>query len=423
LKVLEYTRPRLYEAQEAAIFAPTRFAAVEASTKAGKSVGCLAWVVEEALSGPGDGATYPWIAPAYSLSQNMYRRTKRMLGEEAVAGTNESDLALTLVNGAQLWFRSGDRPDLLFGFDSHGAVIDEASRVSVECWHAVRSTLSATGGRARLIGNVSLRRDWFWKLCREIEAGERPDWSYARLTWRDAVTAGVITEEDIEEAKRSLPGPVFEALYEARQPSEGMSLFNTARLVFISEPEPDPTARWVRAWDMAASATSRSDYTVGSLMGRGLSEEVTVSDIVRGRWEPEEVLNQIVATAISDGPSVDVILEEEKGSSGRLLAEAVRRRLENAGAGMVHSAKISGDKVTRAYGLAGCVNAGNLTLLEAGWNADAEREMDAFPGPEHDDIIDSLSLGYNWLDQNPQVLGSFYVPGQDGAQLGGRYRW
>jgi hypothetical protein len=89
----------------------------------------------------------------------MYRRTKRMLGDEAIESTNESDLAFTLVNGAQLWYRSGDRPDLLYGFDSHGLVIDEASRVSEDSWHAAYSTLSATNGRARLIGNVSLKRD------------------------------------------------------------------------------------------------------------------------------------------------------------------------------------------------------------------------------------------------------------------------
>lgn len=410
MRVLEYVRPQLYEAQERAIFAPTRFAAVEASTKAGKSVGCLAWIVEEALTGPGDGATYPWIAPAYSLSQNMYRRTKRMLGTEAVYATNESDLALTLANGAQLWFRSGDRPDLLYGFDSHGLVIDEASRVSEESWHAAYSTLSATNGRARLIGNVSLRRDWFWKVCREIEAGERPDWSYARLTWEHAVEAGVIPPSVIEEARRSLPGPVFEALYEARQPSEGLGLFNTDKLRTIDTAETDPTAVKVRAWDMAASATTRSDYTVGALMRRGLDDEITVADVVRGRWEPDEVLDVIVQTAVKDGPTTEIILEEEKGSSGKLLAEAVRRRLEGAGAGMVHSAKISGDKTTRAYGLAGCVGAGDLVMVRASWNDDVVREMHAFPGPEHDDIIDALSLGYNWLDENRQVVGGAYYP-------------
>ena len=72
-------------------------------------------------------------------------------------------------------------------------------------------------------------------------------------------------------------------------------------------------------------------------------------DLVRGRWEPEEVLNQIVRTAIADGPSVDVILEEEKGSSGKLLAEKLLDgRLENVGEGMVHSRSISGDKTKSA---------------------------------------------------------------------------
>ena len=76
------------------------------------------------------------------------------------------------------------------------------------------------------IGNVSLKTlTGSWKPCREIEAGERPDWSYARLTWQDAVDAGVISMSVIDDARRSLPGPVFEALYEARQPSEGMGLF------------------------------------------------------------------------------------------------------------------------------------------------------------------------------------------------------
>ncbi len=50
----------------------------------------------------------------------------------------------------------------------------------------------------------------------------------------------------IEEAWWSLPGPVFEALYEARQPSEGMGLFNTSRLIADEEIEEDPTWRRVR---------------------------------------------------------------------------------------------------------------------------------------------------------------------------------
>ncbi len=145
-------------------------------------------------------------------------------------------------------------------------------------------------------------------------------------------------------------------------------------------------------------------------MARGLGEEVSVLDLVRGRWEPEEVLNQIVRTAIVDGPAVDVILEEEKGSSGKLLMEAVRRRLENAGVGMVHSRSISGDKTTKGIRARRLCRRRESDPGFGAWNDDVEREMNAFPGPEHDDIIDALSLGYNWLDENPQVLGSGWVP-------------
>jgi hypothetical protein len=38
---IAYQRPYLYPKQEAAIFAPARYGVIEASTKTGKTVGCL----------------------------------------------------------------------------------------------------------------------------------------------------------------------------------------------------------------------------------------------------------------------------------------------------------------------------------------------------------------------------------------------
>lgn len=116
------------------------------------------------------------------------------------------------------------------------------------------------------------------------------------------------------------------------------------------------------------------------------------------------------------------------------MNESIRRRLEDAGVGgMVHSRAISGSKETRAFGLAGAVGAGNLVLAQADWVDDVRREMDAFPGGgEHDDIIDSLSLGFAFLDENRQALGSVWVPGTEptprdgtnvvgGGEVGGGY--
>ena len=70
-----YERPPLYPKQEAAIFHPARYAVVEASTKAGKTFGCLVWLFERALSG-GPGTHYWWLAPVQSQARIAYMRLK-----------------------------------------------------------------------------------------------------------------------------------------------------------------------------------------------------------------------------------------------------------------------------------------------------------------------------------------------------------
>ena len=57
---LEYARPFLYPKQSEAIFDPHRYSVIEASTKAGKTSGCIVWIIELALAGQ-DG--WNWPAP------------------------------------------------------------------------------------------------------------------------------------------------------------------------------------------------------------------------------------------------------------------------------------------------------------------------------------------------------------------------
>jgi predicted phage terminase large subunit-like protein len=411
----------LYPAQLEAIFSEERFGAVEASTKSGKSTGCLVWLVEQALGGPGDGATYVWVSPAYSLSVEMYRRTRRMLDGDAIISSNDSEATLTLVNGARIWYRSADRPDLLYGFDSAAAVLDEASRVSEEVFFAIRSTLSATSGPMRLIGNVSRRKDWFWRLCRAIEKGQKPGWHYARLTFEDAIAGGVIDPADIEEAKQSLPPRVFDALYRAILHDEGLSLFNTDKLRFI-DTAPEGWMR-CRSWDLATSEKRRADYSAGVLMSVG-DDGFIIEDMQRFKAEPDALLARIADTAESDPYDTTTLIEEERGASGKILLQAIRREVEDIG-GRVEGSSVTGDKSTRATPLAGAVSSGKVALVRAGWNDEFIAEMAEFPG-SFDDQIDAASAAYNYLSQyerRDSVVGSFFVPGMDGPGLGDRYRW
>ncbi|WP_177236910.1 hypothetical protein [Bradyrhizobium sp. Rc3b] len=71
-----------------------------------------------------------------------------------------------------LRFKSAEKPDNLYREDVWACVMDEASRMREEAFHAVRSTLTATRGPIHIIGNVKGRKNWFYIGCRKAEAKE-----------------------------------------------------------------------------------------------------------------------------------------------------------------------------------------------------------------------------------------------------------
>jgi phage FluMu gp28-like protein len=88
----------------------------------------------------------------------------------------------------------------------------------------VRSTLTATGGPVRIIGNIKGRRNWFYDMARRAE-GNDPDMHYAKLIAADAVEAGIVKADEVEAAKRDLPEAVFNELYLAIPNDDGGNPF------------------------------------------------------------------------------------------------------------------------------------------------------------------------------------------------------
>jgi len=259
---MHYQRPQLYEKQWNAIFTPkdifgrpARFSLTEASTKTGKTVGCIAWLFEQALKGK-RGLNYWWVAPVFGQAQIAFRRMKIAIPRDLYE-SNEAPPMITLMNGAIITFKSGEKPDGLFGEDVYAAVIDEASRMREEAWHALRSTLTATRGPARIIGNVKGRKNWFYALCRRAEAGEA-GLSYHKLIAADAVDAGVLADEEVADARRLLPDAVFRELYLAEPSDDGGNPFGIAAIANCIEPLAQ-TKPVVWGWDLAKHV----DWTVG----------------------------------------------------------------------------------------------------------------------------------------------------------------
>ena len=234
-----YSWPDLYPKQRQAIYARERYAVIEASTKSGKTFGCMGWLLEKAVAG-GDGHAFWWISPSYYQSKIAYKRYLRAI-PPLLRKPNGTELTIELLNGAVLWFKSGDEPDLLFGDDVYAAVMDEVTRMREEAWFAVRSTLTATQGQLRMIGNVVGRRNFAYLLARRAESG-RANWAYSKLTALDAVAAGVLKAEEVEDARDALPDSVFRELYLAEPTEDGSNPFDVRAIEDCRAPLADGPA-------------------------------------------------------------------------------------------------------------------------------------------------------------------------------------
>lgn len=162
-----------------------------------------------------EGYNHWWVAPVYSQTKIAFKRLRVKLGSTGIYKINESNLTITCPNGAVIHFKSADKPDNLFGEDVYSIVFDEAPRAKVEAFYALRSTITATKGKMKLIGNFGGISNWMHQL-KEKSKNDK-EYAYFKITAWDAVNEGILDELEILQAQRDLPAKVFKQLYLAEE--------------------------------------------------------------------------------------------------------------------------------------------------------------------------------------------------------------
>lgn len=307
-----YTRAELYPKQEAAMFDPHRYSLTEATTKSGKTSGCVIWLGEKALAGK-TGDNFCWVAPVYDQAKMAFDRMCESTTRDVIR-PNINEMRIDYVPiGTHVWFKSADHPDSLYGYEMKAAVIDEASRMKEASWHAIRSTLTATRGQVRLIGNVRGRKNWFYRMCRRAETGDK-DMGYHRLTWRDAVEAGILELSEIRDAQAQLPPSVFRELFEAEAADDEGNPFgvDSIRACIIGAQSKFPIAAW--GWDLA----KRHDWTYGVALDSSGYEVRTVRFQAPWRETRRRIIEETKGRpALVDATGVgDPIVEDLQAAGG-----------------------------------------------------------------------------------------------------------
>jgi phage FluMu gp28-like protein len=382
LQQINYTRPIMTDYQREIMDCSERFACIEASTKAGKTACMIVWLLEEALRCKANQSVF-WVAPIFTQSKIAFDRMRNQITERSFFKVNESRLTLTLSHGSIIEFKSGDNPDSLYGNDCYAAVIDEASRMREEVWFAIRSTLTATNGKAKLIGNVKGRKNFFYKLAMKAKAKEE-GFFYKRITAYDAVAAGILKQEEIDSAKHDLPDNVFKELYLAEASEDGSNPFglnHITRAVFPLSSLP-PVCFGI---DLAKS----TDWTV--IIGLDVFGQICYYERFQKDWDQTEKI-------IISLPAFPMVID----STG--VGDAIHERVARSRSQTVEGFKFTQQsKQSIMEGLAAGIQKREVTVLDG----IMKDELDSFefeytrtgvkytaPSGMHDDTVCALALAY-----------------------------
>ena len=242
---IDYTRPKLAKYQTDILDAKERFTITEACTKSGKTVSHIVWLFEQALSDrehvneeekqDKEGMEYWWVAPVYSQADIAFKRMQMFISDRNIFTANGSKMTITLSNGAIMRFKSADNADNLYGSNCYAAVFDEFTRAKESAWTALRSTLTHTKGKVKFIGNYVGSSNWGHILGEKAKTDS--NYKYFKIDAYDAVEAGILDIEEVEQAREDLPSNVFNALYLAQGSLEDDILFTSEMLrnVFNNE--------------------------------------------------------------------------------------------------------------------------------------------------------------------------------------------
>lgn len=164
-------------------------------------------------------------------------------------------------------------------------------------------------------------------------------------------------------------------------------------------------AKRVRFWDFAATEQKKGndpDWTAGALMSMTPDGLFTIEDIRRVRDTPANVERVIRQTAEADGIAIPIYLEQEPGSSGKIVMDHYIRTVLRGFS--VFAERTTGKKTARALPVSAQAQAGNIRILRGPWNAAFFDEAEAFDEAPHDDQVDAISGAFAKLAA-PRLTG------------------
>ena len=152
----------------------------------------------------------------------------------------------------------------------------------------------------------------------------------------------------------------------------------------------ESNVNYYSAIDFAISTAERSDYTVIATVGVTPVGDLLVADIRRGRWDANEIIEEMFSVHKRYKPELFVV---ERGAIEKAIGPFLQREMQQRSTYLnLYPVSATKDKQSRARSLQARMRAGGIRYdKEKMWYSTLEDEMARFPRDRHDDQVDALS--------------------------------
>lgn len=237
-----------------------RWACIVAHRRAGKTVACIADLIDGCLRADRPEWRAAYVAPTYSQAKDVvwgYVKRYALL----VPGTrpHEDELRIDFPNGARLRLYGADNYDRLRGLYFDDVVLDEYADMDPRAWpEVIRPTLSDRQGRATFIGTPRGHNDFWCVWAGNPErgwAGAKNGGEWFPLLLKASET-GLIPQPELASARAMLGEAIYLQEYECSFDSAVKGAIYAQELVRareqgrIGKVPIDPALEVWTAWDL-----------------------------------------------------------------------------------------------------------------------------------------------------------------------------
>ena len=248
-----------------------------------------------------------------------------------------------------------------------------------------------------------------------------PDHCETIPDWRTEVGQALCPQrydvDDLERIREAVGSRDFASLYQQRPAPEGGNMFDPSWWQYYSYDTPIPQfQRVMLAVDATFTATNKSDYVVGIVVGQAGSQ-FYVLDLVREKLDVVGTMAMIARLYKRHNLSGTVI---ELAASGYAVYQMMQKKVP----GLI-GFKPDRSKEARAAGVVPLVEAGNVYLpASATWLDAFINEFSLFPASKNDDMVDALTMALNYCSQRsaPQLTTVTWGRGDKALPEAAHYR-